>query len=276
VLGRRRLCSAVVACARPSLHTDWSVCTARSGPCQGSRPPVRRADRFRVVVHVDADALRRSHQGQSSHSVMDGQRVSAETSRRLVRSPCGSPHGRIAGRPSSRFGAPAARHYFRSRARRQWRADSRPAGPLVRFGAPETLNRPDRRRAGGRAGGPAANASRSRIAVSSHRAVQLRQETRSPTGCGRAGVQQAQVRIVVRHIGRSSHGHVWAEHMVAVPTPLTDPAPRHATRPCGRRSRTQAAAKSSAFLRVQLNRSLRLENPPLSFRYATHGACRGR
>jgi hypothetical protein len=53
-----------------------------------SSAPVRRADRFRVVIHVDADALRRAHKGQSSHSVMDGQRVSAETSRRLA---CGAP-----------------------------------------------------------------------------------------------------------------------------------------------------------------------------------------
>jgi hypothetical protein len=53
--------------------------------------PVRRADRFRVVLHVDGDALRadvsdvrESRDGRLGHSVLDGQRVSAETSRRLA------------------------------------------------------------------------------------------------------------------------------------------------------------------------------------------------
>lgn len=45
-------------------------------------PTVGRADRFQVVLHVDAEALRES--SDSGQSVLDGTRVSAETSRRLA------------------------------------------------------------------------------------------------------------------------------------------------------------------------------------------------
>jgi hypothetical protein len=56
-----------------------------------SSAPVRRADRFRVVLHVDGDALRagesdgrESRGAPPGQSVLAGQRVSAETSRRLA------------------------------------------------------------------------------------------------------------------------------------------------------------------------------------------------
>ena len=60
------------------------------------------------------------------------------------------------------------------------RAYIRPAVPLVRCDAPETLSRPERRRAG-----PSASASRSRIVVRPIGPSSCARRPGSPTGCGR-------------------------------------------------------------------------------------------
>jgi hypothetical protein len=62
----------------------------QEAPANASKPnatpatgrPINRADRFQVVVHVDADALRA--ESETGQSLVDGVRVSAETSRRLA------------------------------------------------------------------------------------------------------------------------------------------------------------------------------------------------
>lgn len=71
----------------PALESDRSTVGSQHAQCSrtGSRRRTTtggRADRFQVVVHVDADALRES--SDSGQSVLDGERVSAETSRRLA------------------------------------------------------------------------------------------------------------------------------------------------------------------------------------------------
>jgi uncharacterized protein DUF222/HNH endonuclease len=78
--GQRRA-DAIGLIAECALRNELASTALQHSPTQGSPSTVGRGDRFQVVVHVDADALRES--GDGGQSVLDGTRVSAETSRRL-------------------------------------------------------------------------------------------------------------------------------------------------------------------------------------------------
>src|SRR5262245_18630758 len=79
-VGQRRA-DAIGLLAECALRTELAATAREHAPALESRSTIGRADRFQVVVHADAEALRES--SDSGQCVLDGTGVSAETSRRL-------------------------------------------------------------------------------------------------------------------------------------------------------------------------------------------------